>query len=291
MLRRSWFLWTVGVLLLVGCGAAPEPVEKTVTGPDWPLQVGGWSAADGPETYDTETIFQYIDGHAEVYLAYGMERCTSLRYVGPGGDGEIIADLFEVASPADAFGVFSHDRAGEPVAIGNDGVYRHGWLSFWQGPWVGSVYSVDGDDGSKDSVLEIGRALAAALPAGGETPALVDRLPTDAVDPQSVCFLRSPQILNAHVFVGSDNPFALGPDVEAVAGRLSDGDGRSSIVLVRYPSEQAAADVEARLRETASDDRPEMLVGRRGDLLAAAVGAVDEARARSLLDVTLGGGS
>ncbi len=291
MLRSSWFVWTAGVLLLVGCGGAREPVEETVTGPDWPVQVGGWTAADGPETYDTETIFSYIDGHAEVYLAYGMKRCISLRYLGPDGDGEIIADLFEVASSADAFGVFSHDRDGETVAVGNDGVYRHGWLSFWQGSWAGSVYSVDGDDGSRDAVLEIGRALAAILPTGGETPVLVGRLPADAVDPQSVCYLRSPQILNAHVFVGSDNPFAIGPDVEAVVGQLFDGDGRSQVVLVRYPSEETAADVEARLRGTESDDRPELLVGRSGPLLAAVIGVDDEVRANSILEDVLGGGS
>jgi hypothetical protein len=70
----------------------------------------GWRAADPGELYDQESIFSYIDGHAEVYLAYGMTGCLARRYNGPPGEAALALDVFEVGSPADAYGVASYDR-------------------------------------------------------------------------------------------------------------------------------------------------------------------------------------
>lgn len=257
------------------------------TEPKLPAEVAGWTASGEVELYDTETIYDYIDGHAEVYVAYGFRRSISQRYGGP-NDGEIVVDLFELASPEDAFGVFSHDRAGEPVAVGNGGVYRFGWLSFWQGPWAGSVYWNGGGEPDREAILAIGRAVASALPAGGEEPELVGRLPADGLDPQSVCFLRSPQILNAHVFVGVDNPFGLGPGVEAVVGRYEVEGQPVDLVVVKYPDDNAGDDAEERLQEDAGDLPPTM-VGRQGRLVAAVVGEVPDAAGSALLDAALGG--
>ncbi|HSN55642.1 MAG TPA: DUF6599 family protein [Candidatus Sulfomarinibacteraceae bacterium] len=288
--RRAWI--AVGVALLAGCGAAPEQPGREVTAAILPADAAGWSAAGEAETWDTETIYAYIDGHAEVYLAYGMKRCVSRRYAAPAGDDEIVVDLFEMASPEDAFGVFSHDRAGEPVAVGNDGVLRHGWLSFWQGSWYGSVYATGAGEASADAVLAVGEAVAASLPEGGEVPALVHRLPAEGLEAQSATFLRSPHILNAHVWIGSDNLFELGPEAEAVVGKYELGEAAAHLLLVRYPDETAAARVEARARTDASaSDRPEMIVGRAGGLVAAVIGPDTGEAGLSLLERALGGDS
>jgi hypothetical protein len=270
---------------------AQQP-EAEVTIPVFPADAAGWSAAGEPETWDTETIYAYIDGHAEVYLAYGMKRCVSQRYAAPAGDDEIVVDLFEMASPEDAFGVFSHDRAGEPVAVGNDGVLRHGWLSFWQGSWYGSVYATGAGEGSADAVFAVGEAVAASLPEGGEVPALVHRLPAEGLEAQSATFLRSPHILNAHVWIGSDNLFELGPEGEAVVGTYELGESAAHLLLVRYPDETTAARVEARARtDTPESDRPEMIVGRAGDLVAAVIGTDTGEAGVTLLERALGADS
>jgi hypothetical protein len=280
------------MIVVASCGSPPVDETDSMTPLEIPADAAGWAAAGEPETWDTETIYAYIDGHAEVYLAYGMKRCVSQRYAAPAGDDEIVVDLFEMASPEDAFGVFSHDRAGEPVAVGNDGVLRHGWLSFWQGSWYGSVYAVGAGEGSADAVLAVGEAVAASLPEGGEVPALVHRLPAEGLEAQSATFLRSPHILNAHVWIGSDNLFELGPDGEAVVGKYELGESDAHLLLVRYPDETTAARVEARARtDTPANDRPEMIVGRAGDLVAAVIGTDTGEAGVTLLERALGGDS
>jgi len=279
------------ILVVAGCGPSSELVEVDLIVPTFPIEVAGWTAEGGAEVYDTESIYGYIDGHAEVYLAYGMKRCLSRRFIRSEVEGEIVVDLFEMASPADAFGVFSHDRDGEAVGVGQGGVIRHGWLSFWTGSWYGSVYfSGDGAE-ARDAVLAVGRAVTEGLPEGGEVPALADRLPTVGLDESSVCFLRSPQILNAHVFVGSDNVLGVGPEVEAVVGKYEVDGAVAHVVVVRYPSEASAEAVEQGARDGIDSvtDQPEMIVGRRGSIVAAVVGSDVGDWGGALLAETLGG--
>jgi hypothetical protein len=293
-------VWTVfrfvggflACLLLVACGPLTDRKVGDVTVPVLPIDAGGWVAAGEEDVFDPESIFSYIDGHAEVYLAYGMKRCISRRYTVANGDAEIVVDLFEMASPADAYGVFSHDRAGEDVAVGQGGVFRYGWLSFWKGSWYGSVYATGGDAAARQGVLDIGRAVAGAVEGLGEVPALVTRMPAPGLDPASVCYLRSPQILNAHVFVGADDLFGLGPEVEAVVGKYDLSDTPAHLIVVRYPDEAAAEAVERRVREDVGPDgaRPTMVIGRNGALLAAVVGAESNENVEALLEAALGGG-
>lgn len=276
--------------VLLGCGSPPADESLDVNAPVIPAEAAGWTS-DGPDdAYDTESIYGYIDGHAEVYLAYGMKRCVSRRYHAADGEGEIVVDLFEMASPSDAFGVFSHDRAGEVVEVGQGGVFRHGWLSFWDGSWYGSVYSTGGDESSRQAVLDVGAVVAEGLPGGGGVPELVSRLPRDGLDESTVCFLRSPQILNAHVFVGGDDLFGLGPKVEAVVASYDIDGTKAHLVVVRYPTESIAEEAENRARAAASGDdlRPAMVVGREGAVLAAVVGVEPTEQVESLLDHALG---
>lgn len=256
-------------------------------------ELAGWSGDGEVSIYDTESIFAYINGHAEVYLAYGMQRCVSRRYLGAGGDGEIVVDLFEMATPADAYGVFSHDRAGESVEVGQGAIFRHGWLSFWKGRWCGSIYASGGDEGARQAVLDVGRAVADALEGGGEVPALVGRMPVSGLDETTVCYLHSPQILNAHVYLGGDDLFGLGPGVGAVVGKYDLGENDVHLILVQYPDEAAAEMVEARVRadDGAGGGRPAMVIGRNGGLLGAVVGAETDEDVDSLLEEALGGGA
>ena len=290
--------WSVFVLLvsfsslLSGCGPVPKDEAGVVTPPSLPRAVNDWVAAGEPEHYDTESIYSYIDGHAEVYMAYGMKDCFSQRYSGPDGSAEIVVDLFEMASSDDAFGVFSHDRAGETVEVGQGGVFRHGWLSFWKGDWYASVYSTDGDEGSRQAVLDIGLAVAESFVGGAGEPALLVGLPSEGLVPSSVCFLRSPQILNAHVFVGGDNLFDLSPEVEAVVGKYDLDELTAELILIRYPGEAEAQTAEDRARRSEGGDqtRPAMLIGRRGVFLAALVGAEPGGQSEALLAEALEGG-
>jgi hypothetical protein len=226
---------------LMSCSAEPPRVDELeLVAAALPSEVAGWQATSDDEIYDTETIFQYIDGHAEVYLAYGMSRCLARRYSGPSGEPDIVLDLFELESPADAYGVFTHNRDGDDVDVGQGALLRTGWLSFWKGRWFGSVYS-EGESGpAYDAVIAVARVAADAIAEEGEVPALVSELPVDGLDERSVRFLHTQEILNSVVYLGFENVLRFGPEIDAVLGRYQRKDGKAWLLLVNYPDVETA---------------------------------------------------
>lgn len=252
-----------------GAGRSALPAERAAplrSDVEMPEVVAGWAAAAPPEVYDPESIYSYIDGHAEVYRAYGMRRCISRRLTGPAGEADLVIDVFELASPEDAFGVFTHDRDGEPAGIGNDSLFRHGWLSFWQGPYFVSIVAEGDTARARAAALEAGRTLAAGLPKGGHPPAIVGELPASNLDPRSVRFLRHPQILNTHVFVSDENVLGLAPDTAGALGTYRRGDSRAYLLIVDYPdaarAQAAEAGFRAHLAGRAEGDAPVAVEGR-----------------------------
>jgi Family of unknown function (DUF6599) len=272
----------VGVLMACSDGSTITGVTGTA-GLVMPTEVAGWLAVDDGQIYDTESIYSYIDGHAEVYLAYGMVRCVSRRYKGPGGEPDIVLDLFEQASPADAFGVFTHDRDGEEVEIGQGGLFRHGWLSFWKGHWFGSVYAEGESAASVEAVLALGRAAADAINEVGEVPPLVAELPADGLDPRSVRYLHTQEILNGVVYLGYENALRFGPEVDAVVGRYQRPDGGGWLLLVDYPDDASAELAEGGAIEAG------IAVRRQGTRLAAVLAPEPQAAGDGLLADAIGG--
>jgi hypothetical protein len=259
VLRLDWFgplllfgLCAPALLTAVGC-AKPMSGDRLL-----PQRFGGWGAESDVERYDTETIFSYIDGHAEVYLAYGMESCRSRRYAGPEGEPDIVADVFRLPSPDDAFGVFTVDLDGDDAAVGHDGLYRHGWLSFWKGPYFVSVYAEEETDEARAAVFELGHTISARIDADSPRPALVDGLPRVGLDRRSVRFLRSEQVLRMHLYLGEDEVAGIDADTSAALGKYLRDGSTAHLLVVDYPTEERARiahdNFSARFQSGGSDD-------------------------------------
>ena len=286
-MATRWAAPAVGTMLagiLMACAAEPPPVDEIErVAAALPLEVASWRATADDQIYDTETIFQYIDGHAEVYLAYGMRRCFARRYTGPEGEADIVVDLFELDSAANAYGVFTHDRDGEDVDVGQGALLRPGWLSFWKGPWFGSIYAEGESEASLAAVNALARAAAGAIPVEGEPPGLVGELPADGLDPRSVRFLHTWEILNSALFVGGENIFGLSSETDAVLGRYRREGGEGWLLLVEYPDEPTARVAEDGARSGGFESR------RDGTRLVAVLKGASPELADKLLADALGG--
>jgi len=287
-MASSWAFPVVGTILagiLMACAAEPPPIDELErVGAALPAEVAGWQGTGDDEIYDTETIYQYIDGHAEVYLAYGMKRCLARRYTGPSGEPDIVLDLFELASAADAYGVFTHDRDGDEVDVGQGALLRTGWLSFWKGRWFGSVYSEGESEPAYDAVIAIARRAADAIAEEGEVPFLVSELPIDGLDERSVRFFHTQEILNSVIYLGFENVLQFGPETDAVLGRYERPNGSAWLLLVDYPDMETASWAEGAGTEGG------LAVRREGARLAVVLAPEPASAADSLLADAMGEG-
>jgi hypothetical protein len=260
-----------------------------------PQRVDDWVAADGPTLYDVESIYGYINGHAEVYLAYGMRDCLALRYSGPDGEPDLVLDLFRMGSPADAFGVFTHDQEGRSAGVGQDSLLRYGWLSFWKGSYFVSILAESETDRSTRTVVELGRTVAALIEDKGSTPPIIADLPQEDLVERSVRFLRDPQILATHVPFATGNPFGLERETPAALGAYAREGERSDLLLVDYPDPATAAGALKAFRSrfvpaghgsgpAKLDEEGWFAAASSGRRLVAVLGASTEEFAKSLLD-------
>lgn len=205
-----------------------------------PKQIQGWTAEGQDEVYNPETIFKYIDGAAEVYLSYNFKKLLA-RHFTKTGSLPLIADFFDMGSPADAFGVYTHDLDGDRVTIGQDATYKPGLLSFWKNRFFVSLYAEEETSESKEALLSLGTAIAESIPQEGERPAIVDLLPAEYLNPSAVHYFHTHLILNYHFSVSNENILQLEKDTEAVLSSSGAKNAKNYLLIVRYPESGAAA--------------------------------------------------
>ncbi len=94
MLTTALALW-----MTAPAAVAPFPV------PDCAL-VPGWAQEGEPRRYDAETLFEYVDGKAEGYLAYGFTAMKGVTCVSAAGD-RLLIDVSELGDPDRAWGFYA----------------------------------------------------------------------------------------------------------------------------------------------------------------------------------------
>ena len=124
---KKILLLLITCVLIYSCGGNVKDIYQSL-----PDQVLDWEAEAEDAVYDRETLYDYMNGGAEVYLAFDFQQVFVRKFMRTGED-EIILDIYNMGSPAEAFGVFSCDREDEGAGIGQDSEYGFGLLRFWKG--------------------------------------------------------------------------------------------------------------------------------------------------------------
>lgn len=228
--------------------AFAAPPAKPATASPFPTVISGYGTEGRAETYDRETVYKYMDGGAEVYLAYGMRSLLVQKYA-RNGEPAITFDLFEMDSPAGAFGAFTFEREDDGAGIGQDSEYGGGLLRFWQGRYFAFIQTEQETPASRNAVLALGKAVVGSLGSPGEAPDLPSLLRADDLRPKSVRYIRSPLLLEVLEPQFGGNPLGLPSPCDAALGRYGVKGNTERVVVVRLPDEKAATSaLEALLR-------------------------------------------
>jgi hypothetical protein len=268
------------VLLLVGCGGKPESTSLTdVFNNADALQ--GWTPAEEAQVFDSETIFELVNGQADAFFAYGFEQVAVQSYENAAGT-VVRAEIWQLATPADAYGLFTTSIAGTPVAVGdaNAGDADPGRrLSFWQDRYRVAVYArQEVPDADLQSLAEM---VSTALPSGGERPALLDQLPPEGLVERSAIFFHLEISIQDRLWLGGTNALGLSSETDGVLARYDVGGAIGQLLLVEYPDTQAASAALAALETTQIDSL--VASATHDNLLGAVFGEVDETASTSLL--------
>ncbi|MDW8029880.1 MAG: DUF6599 family protein [Armatimonadota bacterium] len=278
-----------GLLLMAFCCS-----HALLEHPVLPDEVLGWKWDGREEVYDRETIFDYIDGMGEIYRAYNFRKVFVRRYEKP-DQLRITVDLFDMGMPEDAFGVWTFERDGEPVKIGQDGDYAAGMLRFWKGRYFVAVWSEGETPELKEAILTLGRKIAEAIKEQGQRPDLMRYLPSKGIDKNRILFFRHIVILNRHYFIADKDILNLSLKAEGILAVYRVDKGQMRFIVIRYPTEKDAVKARetfgrAYLREgyakgiVRTENRRWVAVKRFGRVLAIALDVPTQKQALKILD-------
>jgi hypothetical protein len=227
----------VACLLLFNAFRAPAATQGNPEdlGRFLPSEIAGWKASGADRTFTRDTIFDYLGDGGEDYLSYDFRGLLVREYAGQAG-APLVAEIYDMGRPADAYGVSADDRDGEEVAVGRDGLYRGGLLRFWKGPYFVRLLDERETAATRGLLEKMGRSIAAAVPDDGARPRLMDCLPTERLDRKSLRYFHKQVSLNSHYYLADENVLLLDERTEAALAMYRAGWDKALLLICRYGS-------------------------------------------------------
>ena len=135
----------------------------------------GVTREEAASFYKPDTLYEYIDGGADVYLLYDFQRLLHQNFRTPGG--ELTADIYDLGKPENAFGIYSAERSPRYkfVTIGVEGYRSEGTLNFVQDRYY--VKLAASGAGAGAALDRFARMLSRRMAGTSRAPALLTKLP------------------------------------------------------------------------------------------------------------------
>ena len=152
----------------------------------------GWVMDDKPALFTEETLFDHINGEAELYFPYGFDALATARYVKKDAPGsELMADVYRMGSLLDAFGIWSNYRKADApgCTVGADCIVSSSQMLFYQDRYFVRLQATGTPAPAQDVFLACGRALSQKLPQGKGRPGELELLRVRGVVPKTERYL------------------------------------------------------------------------------------------------------
>jgi len=194
--------------------------------------------------YEGKTLFDYMDGGAELYYEYGFVQACVQRY--KASQQEVTVEIYQMDTSAHAYGVYTFDTQGEHPPIGQEATYARGLLNCWKGRYVVRVFSEN--EGLKDVLLALGRAVTKKIRQEGERPDILTFLPPQWVVGNSLLYFRGVIALNNSYFLSHQDVLFLSKGAEGISFQYKPEAQPLRVIMVRYPGRSQAKEAFKSLR-------------------------------------------
>lgn len=162
----------LGFLLL----PVSSPAARDLRFPDIP----GWKPSGAVQTFNPKTLYEYINGAADLYLASDFEELKVAEY-GNEKKASVVVEAYRHRTPRDAFGIYSQERPpdGNFLGIGAQGYIDTNILNFVCGSYYVKLNSFNTGAEDRDALQTIARKVAEGLGERGGLPSLLSAFPPE----------------------------------------------------------------------------------------------------------------
>ncbi len=186
-------------LLMVTCSSvssAATPLESLIPKRDLPE---GWTLTEVPQIYTKKTLFEHINGQAELFFKYGFQKSVFATYQSKrDSQDQIEVDIYDMGKVIQAFGVFSRfrneDRSG---GFGLDSYLDDHSVFFYKGKYFVMLYATESN---ADFLRQFSKLVSLKISDSSPPPKEIGYFPKNGLKPGSIQYL--PEGLLGHKFLG-----------------------------------------------------------------------------------------
>jgi hypothetical protein len=142
--------------------------------------MSGWKPVGKIQTFDPHTLYEYINGGADLYLAYDFEELKVAEYQND-KKAAVTVDVYRHRTPTHAFGIYSQERfpGANFIDVGVQGYQERHALNFLSGNTYVKITGYDTGPEDPSILLAFAKAVAANLGEKGAFPAILTAFPAE----------------------------------------------------------------------------------------------------------------
>ena len=202
-----------------------------------PTAINGWQRVIEKDAgYTPKTLYQYIDGGAELFISYGYIQSRHATYQKKDFP-DIILEIYDMGEGKNAYGLYTHDLEKIDTTFGQGSYYSSGYLVFWKGCYYVTILADRETPDAQKAIFALAEIIDRKIKTKAKKPEITTLLPAEGLIPESIRYFFHYIWQNAHYFISNDNIFHIDKATEAVLARYD----HLIVLCISYPQVQDAA--------------------------------------------------
>ncbi|MEW6509221.1 MAG: DUF6599 family protein [Bacteroidota bacterium] len=204
-----------------------------------PNEINGWNNEQSDRLFDNETLFDYIDGSAEMFLSFGFSKVFN-RIYSRDNQPDIIVDIFFMNSSYDAYGVFTHSVGKLEHEFGQQSQRSEGAIIFWKSNYYVSILCHPETPESRNTISKLAGLIDESIKETGPLPEVINYISKENLIEESVRYFRHYNWLNSHTFISNYNILNIEQNTHGILARYNTESDSVIFLLIMYPDESDA---------------------------------------------------
>jgi hypothetical protein len=154
-------------------------------------EITGWKQSGEVQTFTPKTLFEYINGAADLYIMYDFQELKVAEYLNE-KKASVIVDVYRHKTPTHAFGIYSQERLSDAnfLEIGAQGYIEQNILNFLTGPYYVKINSYNTGAEDQEILLTFARKVSENLEEKGKLPFILSSFPEEGKKKNSEKFIN-----------------------------------------------------------------------------------------------------
>jgi hypothetical protein len=186
--KGSAMMKTIGLILgvvifLLGPGAEAKDFKFP--------EMNGWEQSSEIQTFIPKTLFEYINGAADLYLSYDFQELKVAEYQND-KKASVIVEAYRHKTPTHAFGIYSQERLSNAnfLDVRAQGYIENNVLNFLTGSYYVKMTSYNTGAEDREILLTFAKKMSENLGEKGSLPSILSSFPEDGKRKNSEKFIN-----------------------------------------------------------------------------------------------------